>query len=90
MEELLRQLLSGQNDLKNDIKQMKSDITNDIEQMKSDITEIKTAVHRIELSQPQDITALLDRMNKNLEHKMEVLNKRVFNVEAEIERLNKQ
>ncbi|MFC4322962.1 hypothetical protein [Litchfieldia salsa] len=56
MEELLRQLLSGQDEIKNDIKQIKSDIT-----------EIKTAVHRIELSQPQDITALLERMNKNLE-----------------------
>ncbi|WP_180994153.1 hypothetical protein [Bacillus sp. Marseille-P3661] len=36
MEELLRQLLSGQEDIKNDIKQIKSDLT-----------EIKTAVHRI-------------------------------------------
>jgi vacuolar-type H+-ATPase subunit D/Vma8 len=52
--------------------------------------EIKESVHRIELSQPQDIVALLERMNKNLENKTEVLNKRVFNVETEIERLNRQ
>lgn len=79
MEELLKQLISGQEDIKSDMKQIKSDIT-----------EIKTAVHHIELTQPQDITALLERMNKNLEHKTEALNKSVFNVETEIERLNKQ
>jgi hypothetical protein len=72
MEELLIQILEGQNEIKKDIK------------------EIKTTVQRIEISQPQDITALLERMNINLENKMEVLNKRVFNVETEIERLNRQ
>ncbi|MBM7662814.1 hypothetical protein JOC85_003625 [Bacillus mesophilus] len=79
MEELLKQLLQGQNEIKIDIKEIKSEVT-----------DIKNAVHRIELSQPQDIVAILDRMNKNLENKTDVLNKRVFNVETELERLNRQ
>jgi vacuolar-type H+-ATPase subunit D/Vma8 len=79
MEDLLNQLLQGQNEIKNDIKEIKSEVT-----------DIKNAVHRIELSQPQDIVAILDRMNKNLENKTDVLNKRVFNVETELERLNRQ
>jgi hypothetical protein len=79
MEELLKQLLQGQQEIKSDIKEIKSEIT-----------DIKNAVHRIELSQPQDVVAILDRMNINFENKTDVLNKRVFNVETELERLNRQ
>ncbi|WP_456276529.1 hypothetical protein [Bacillus sp. AK128] len=61
-----------------------------IDTLESGQKDIKESVHRIELSQPQDIVALLERMNKTLENKTEVLNKRVFNVETEIERLNRQ
>ncbi|MFS0821834.1 hypothetical protein [Bacillus sp. 1P02SD] len=70
--------------------ELKSEISAVKTELKSEILEVKEAVHRIELSQPQDIVALLERMNLNLENKTEVLNKRVFNVEVEIERLKQQ
>lgn len=59
-------------------------------EIKEDVKEIKEAVHRIELDQPKDIVAMLDRMNKNFDDKSEALNKRVFKVETEIERLKRQ
>ncbi|WP_246944973.1 hypothetical protein [Bacillus pinisoli] len=79
MEKLLIEILSKLNS-----------IETKIDTLESGQKEIKESVHRIELSQPQDIVALLERMNKTLENKTEVLNKRVFNVETEIERLNRQ
>lgn len=98
MEELLKQILKGQEELKTElndvISTVKIDIKNELEivktELKNEILEVKEAVHRIELSQPQDIVPMLERMNKNLEIKTEVLNKRIFNVETEIEQLKQQ
>ncbi|MEH7386426.1 hypothetical protein V7147_13620 [Bacillus sp. JJ1521] len=95
MEELLKQILRGQDELKvvlkNEITTVKTELKSELSivkaELKSEILEVKEAVLRIELSQPQDIVALLERMNKNLESKTEALNKRVFNVETELERL---
>ncbi|RFB14757.1 hypothetical protein DZB84_15030 [Bacillus sp. HNG] len=122
MEELLKQILTGQDEIRHEIGNMKNEVSevktelasvktevtavkkglgsvktelkSEISavktELKSEILEVKEVVRRIELSRPQDIVALLERMNKNLENKTEVLNKRVFNVEVEIERLKQQ
>ncbi len=55
--------------------------------------EIKEGLVRVEESQPKDILAMLERIDRSLENKgfeLYALNKRVFKVEAEIERLSRQ
>ncbi|WP_456276560.1 hypothetical protein [Bacillus sp. AK128] len=52
---------------------------------------IERTLSRIENDQPKDMTGMLKQINsKNKEHdsQIEVLNKRVFNVESKIEQLN--
>jgi chromosome segregation ATPase len=61
------------------------------DRLESELQEVKEAVFRLEDSQPQDIYALLENMDKKLEERnfeMHALNKRVFKVEAELERIN--
>jgi len=73
-----------------DIKVNVSNLNEGQEHLQKDVKEIKESVHRIELSQPKDIVALLKQMNKNMEDKTDVLNKRIFNTETAVERLNRQ
>lgn len=59
----------------------------------AEVQEIKQGVYRIEESQPKDVTAMLSRIYSKLEDKdfeVSVLNKRVFKLEAEVERINEQ
>ncbi|HZG59697.1 MAG TPA: hypothetical protein VEY68_04315 [Anoxybacillus sp.] len=61
------------------------------DRLESELQEVKGAVFRLEDSQPKDIYALLENIDKKLEERnfeMHALNKRVFKVEAELERIN--
>lgn len=65
----------------------------DVKEIKVDLQETKGIVQRIEAAQPQDIKAILYRVNTNLEerdHQIEALNKRVFKNESDIVRLSQQ
>ena len=51
------------------------------------------SVHRIELTQPEDIKAMLHTINNKLDERdsdLRVLNHRVFKVESSVERLTNQ
>ncbi|WP_339061089.1 hypothetical protein [Tepidibacillus marianensis] len=86
MEKLLKQILSEVQNIKNDIISLK-DNQNRLEHK---VDGIYQAVVRIEEGQPKDIFAILENINRKLDNKdseINVLNKRIFKVEAEIERL---
>jgi len=54
---------------------------------------IEASVQRIEMNEPADIMAMLKQINGKLDDRdndMQALNKRVFKVESEIERLTRQ
>ncbi|OIJ20769.1 hypothetical protein BKP45_08190 [Anaerobacillus alkalidiazotrophicus] len=79
MEEILKQML------------------NELKEIKSDIGELKKGQVRLEVGQEKLQKNLIDSLGsyteKIVEHvddKTEVLNKRVFKVESEIERLSRQ
>lgn len=57
------------------------------------LVRIEDAVNRIEANEPADVVALLQQINKKLDepdYDLQALNKRVFKVESEIERLTQQ
>ncbi len=86
MEAILNQILSEIKGMKADIVYLKESQSS-IEQK---IDGIYKAVVRIEEGQPKDIFAILENINQKLDTKeseINVLNKRIFKVETEIERL---
>lgn len=79
MEDILRQILS------------------ELKQIKTDIGELKTGQARLEVGQQkmqrniiESLGAYTEKITEHVDDKTEVLNKRVYNVEGEIERLNRQ
>ncbi|WP_017754150.1 hypothetical protein [Calidifontibacillus oryziterrae] len=86
MEEILKQILS-------EIKEMRVDIR----QVEIDVNDLKQGQSRLELGQQKLQKNLVDslglyteRIIDHVDDKTEVLNKRVFKVESEIERLSRQ
>ncbi|HDJ1468227.1 TPA: hypothetical protein PPO51_004040 [Clostridioides difficile] len=60
---------------------------------KEQLNRIEEAVIRLEENQPQDITAMLSQINRKLDdrdNELQVLNKRLFKTESEVERLTRQ
>lgn len=54
---------------------------------------MESALTRLENDQPKDVTAILEQINTKMEvrdSELQALNKRVFKVESEIERLTSQ
>lgn len=61
--------------------------------MNKQLERIEESMNRIEHSQPSDILAMLKQINGKLDERdneIQVLNKRLFKTESEIERLTKQ
>lgn len=57
------------------------------------LTRIEEAILRLEADQPKDIRAMLNQIDKKLDdrdNEMQVLNKRLFKTESEVERLTRQ
>lgn len=57
------------------------------EQTTAQLEKMETSLDRLEQNQPADIISLLQQMNRKIDNHTEVLNKRVFRVETDIERL---
>lgn len=73
-------------EVRNDIKNMNSDIKN----MKTDIQEVKASVQKMEQYQENVIMSMLVHIKKQVdikENQMQVLNRRLFDVEAKIEQM---
>jgi chromosome segregation ATPase len=89
------ELKDGQKGLRADVEELRDGqrgLRADVEEVKNGQKEIKEAVIRLEETQPKDIIAILERIDKKLDTKdfeLYALNKRVFKVETEIERLSR-
>jgi hemerythrin-like domain-containing protein len=86
MEEILKQILS-------ELKEMKSNIHD----IKVDIGDLKQGQGRLEVGQEKlqknlvdSLGAYTEKIVEHVDDKTEVLNKRVFKVESDIERLSRQ
>ncbi|HHY74087.1 MAG TPA: hypothetical protein GX497_12875 [Bacillus bacterium] len=89
-EQILQQILNQMTAMQEEFKGIKNEMKTRFDHLDSEVFEIKEAVHRIELSQPEDILSLMEQIRNKLEDKTEVLNKRVYNVETEVQRLSRQ
>lgn len=72
---------------------MSNEVTDLLKKMDSKVDRVEEAVNRIEQNEPADIMSILKQMNDKLDEReaeIQVLNKRVFKVETEIERLTRQ
>ncbi len=99
----MKQILTEIKELRTDVTTLKGDVSllkdgqerleTSLEKLEIGQKEIQESIIRLEEGQPKDIVALLDRINKKLDKKgfeIQVLNKRVFEVETELESLNRQ
>jgi uncharacterized coiled-coil protein SlyX len=74
-------------------EQMMQQILQIVAQMDGKIDRVEESVNRIEHGQPTDTLAMLKQISGKLDERddeIQVLNKRVFKTEAEIERLTRQ
>ncbi len=96
MEHLLNQILQEIQTVKQDIHKLHTSVyemQKNQDQMASQINNIYQSVVHLENGQPQDIYALLERIHMNIIQKdseISVLNKRVFKLESDFERINRQ
>ncbi|MDP4087217.1 MAG: hypothetical protein Q8934_21890 [Bacillota bacterium] len=91
MEKLLEKILASQERMQNDLQSIKTDINElkeDVAGLKTDVQNIKETVQRIELHQEESIMGMLRHIKKqdNVRgNQIQVLNKRLFNVEIKLE-----
>lgn len=96
LEQNFQQLQQGQTNLEQNFQrlhQSQLNLERNQETLSAQINEIHQAIVRIEDGQPKDIYALLHNIYKAIQDKeydIAALNKRVFRLEAEFERLNRQ
>ncbi|MBD2843560.1 hypothetical protein IDH44_00025 [Paenibacillus sp. IB182496] len=96
MENLLQQILQEIQRLKEDVRQVNQNqllLNENQHQMSHQINAIHQSVVRIEDGQPKDIFALLEKIHHNFLDKdaeIAALNKRVFRLETDIEKFNRQ
>ncbi|MGG1685136.1 hypothetical protein [Pseudalkalibacillus sp. NRS-1564] len=74
-----------------------SEFRNDFDQFKKEnneqLSRIEKTVVRLEADEPKDVMAMLTQINQKLDHRddeLQVLNKRLFKTESEVERLTRQ
>ena len=99
MEDTLKQILSELKELKIDVgelKELKSDI-GELKGLKTDIGELKTGQARLEVGQQklqqnliESLGTYTEKITEHVDDKTEVLNKRVYKVESELERFSRQ
>lgn len=86
MDKKLDMILTSLSEFRNDFNEFKKE-------NKEQLSRIEESVHRLEVSQPEDIMGILNQINKKLDERdneIQVLNKRLFKTESEVERLTRQ
>ncbi|KIY22566.1 hypothetical protein [Mesobacillus subterraneus] len=92
-EEILKQILSEIKGVKHGQEQLEKKMEARFNTVDNRLESIEQTLVRMEADQPEDITALLKQINGKLEDKdydVQALNKRVFKVESEIEKITQQ
>jgi chromosome segregation ATPase len=100
LEEILKSILDGQNrtesqliKIQKNIQSIEKDVKllqDDVQTIKTDVTDIKQSVQRIEEYQEESIMSMLVQIKKQGELKdsqIQVLNKRLFEVETKAEHI---
>lgn len=82
MEETLKQIL-------NEIKGMHSDI-NELKDMRLDINELKQGQQRLQKKFVDSLGAYTEKIIEHVDDKTAALNRRVYNVETDIQRISRQ
>lgn len=75
------------------LSEFRSDFAQFKKENQGQLSRIEEAVFRLEENQPKDIMGILNQINKKLDERdseLQVLNKRLFKTESEIERLTRQ
>ncbi|WP_019156363.1 hypothetical protein [Robertmurraya massiliosenegalensis] len=100
MEEILNQILNELKEMRVDISEVKGDVNEirvDVNELKVDVNDLKQGQDRLEVGLEklqknlvESLDLYTDKIVNHVDDKIEVLNKRVFKVETEIERLTRQ
>ncbi|MFV9510067.1 hypothetical protein [Tepidibacillus sp. LV47] len=88
--ERINQLHEQNSQLQEQINQLKYETNQQFENIKTELKEIMATVQRIEQNQPEDIMAMLQTINNKLDQRdaeLQVLNRRVFKLESDVERM---
>ncbi len=75
------------------LSEFRSDFVAFKKENQEQLTRIEESILRLEADQPKDIMAILNQIHKKLDDRdseMQVLNKRLFKAESEVERLTRQ
>ena len=88
MEELLKKILDGQERTEKQLTLFKNQTEEKFNALQDDVSASKESVHRIENTQEEVVLGMLIHIKEQVETKesqIQVLNKRLFNVEAKTE-----
>jgi chromosome segregation ATPase len=80
-------------DVKSQMNSRFDTIETNMSHMQGDVSSIKNSVDRMEKNEPADVLAMLKQINGKLDGRddeIQVLNKRLFKTESEVERLTRQ
>jgi predicted nucleic acid-binding Zn-ribbon protein len=80
-------------DVKSQMNSHFDTIETNMSHMQGDVSSIKNSVDRMEQNEPADVLAMLKQINGKLDGRddeIQVLNKRLFKTESEVERLTRQ
>ncbi|WEK53918.1 MAG: hypothetical protein P0Y55_15330 [Candidatus Cohnella colombiensis] len=83
-------------ELKADVAELKADVAKlktDVSGLQMDMVSVKASLNRIETSQTEDVVAILKRIDQRTgerDYENLALNKRVFRLEGEVERLKER
>lgn len=79
--------------LKEDMSEVKSDVSvlkEDVTQLKSDMADVKAGQERLQRNIMDSLGTYTEKIIEYFDNKTEVLNKRVYRVETEVERLSRK
>ena len=79
--------------LKSDVSNMKSgmnEMRNELSGLRTDLSELKTGQDRLQQNIIESFGTYTEKISEHVDHKTDALNKRVFNLETDFQRLSRQ
>ncbi|MGG1289842.1 hypothetical protein ABE218_00320 [Bacillus smithii] len=89
MKEKLNQILTELQAIKKEIREYQDEVIQSLKRQELKTHILEDLLKNIELGKLKDTLINLNSIKKNMESRTEVLNRRLFNIEAEIERMKR-
>lgn len=92
-EQKIDMLLNALSEFRSDFDTFKNENKEQFTEVREQLERIEKTTLRLEAEQPKDISAMLNQINKKLDQRdneLQVLNKRLFRAESEVEKMAQQ